>query len=75
MKATTRTAAAQPTPLASEVLGKAAKLLFYKQPGCGHASIPSRHHGSIWSMTVVTKQSSPAGDDIKAYLGARDKAR
>jgi len=47
MKASTRTAAAQPTPLASGVLGKAAKLLFYKQPGCGHASIPSRHHGSI----------------------------
>jgi len=53
---------------------ESSKSASYK-PGCNHASIPSRHHGSIWSMTVVTKQSSPAGDDIKAYLGAHEKAR
>jgi hypothetical protein len=26
-------------------------------------------------MTVVTKQFSPVGDSIKAYIGAHDKAR
>jgi len=74
MKTTTRTAVAQPTPLEFAALRRTAKLLFYK-PGWNHVSVPSRHHGSIGSRTVVTKQLSPAGDNIKAHLGAHDKAR